>query len=223
METAKYIAYFRVSTKKQSLGLDAQRETVSKWIKNHGGEVIAEYSERESGKIDARPELEKALEQCKVSGATLLIAKLDSLSRDVAFIFTLQKEGAKFQSCDLPVFNTLTLAIFSGLAQHERELISSRTRAALAEKYKSRTWKESHPNNNVSDEARRMSLETRRSAARMNIENRHAYAAIKMGVDAGISLAQLTRYLNTNDFKTAKGGIWRSTQVKRLINLYANE
>ena len=76
METAKYIAYFRVSTKKQSLGLDAQRETVSKWIKNHGGEVIAEYSERESGKIDARPELEKALEQCKESGATLLIANL---------------------------------------------------------------------------------------------------------------------------------------------------
>lgn len=223
METTKYIAYFRVSTKKQSLGLDAQRETVNNWIKNNSGEVIAEYSEKESGKIDARPELEKALEQCKESGATLLIAKLDRLSRDVAFIFTLQKQGAKFQACDLPEFNTLTLAIFAGLAQQERELISSRTKAALAERYKSRTWKESHPNNNVSEKAREISLEIRRSAARQNKANRQAFAAIKLGVDAGISLAQLTRYLNTNDFKTAKGRIWRSTQVKRLINLYANE
>lgn len=223
METTKYIAYFRVSTKAQNLGLDAQRDTVTKWIKTHGGEVIAEYSEKESGKIDARPELEKALQQCKDTGATLLIAKLDRLSRKVSFIFALRDMGAKFQACDYPTFNTMTLAIFAGMAQQEREFISTRTKDALAETYKSRSWKETHPKNSVSDEARRISLETRRSAARLNIANRHAFAAIKMGVEAGISLAQLTHYLNENDFKTAKGGIWRSTQVKRLINLYANE
>ena len=122
MET-KFIAYYRVSTKRQNLGLDAQQATVTNYVRSNGGVIVASFQEKESGKNNSRPQLAAALAECKRTGSTLLIAKLDRLSRDIAFIFTLQKNGVDFQACDLHVFNTLSLAVFAGLAQQERELI----------------------------------------------------------------------------------------------------
>ena len=88
MET-KFIAYYRVSTKRQNLGLDAQQATVTNYVRTNGGVIVSSYQEKESGKNNSRPQLSAALAECKRTGSTLLIAKLDRLSRDIAFIFTL--------------------------------------------------------------------------------------------------------------------------------------
>ena len=131
----KFISYHRVSTDKQGrsgLGLEAQQATVKQYLTAHGGAELASYVEVESGKLDARPQLEAALLHCRQTRATLLIAKLDRLSRNVSFLFRLRDEGVKFQAIDIPDCNSLTLCVFAGMAQHEREIISQRTKAALA-------------------------------------------------------------------------------------------
>jgi DNA invertase Pin-like site-specific DNA recombinase len=131
----KFVTYYRVSTQEQGrsgLGLEAQQATAKQYLAAHGGVELASYTEVESGKVDSRPQLEAALLRCRQTRATLLIAKLDRLSRNIAFLFRMRDEGVKFQAIDIPEANTLTLAVFAGMAQHEREIISSRTKAALA-------------------------------------------------------------------------------------------
>jgi hypothetical protein len=133
--TMRTIHYYRVSTAKQSksgLGLDAQRAAVEAFCASRGCEPLGEYEEHESGKRDDRPELAKALHHAKVTGATLLIAKLDRLSRNVAFLATLQDAGVRFVAADMPEANELTIHIMAAMAQHERKAISKRTREALA-------------------------------------------------------------------------------------------
>jgi DNA invertase Pin-like site-specific DNA recombinase len=125
-----YIAYYRVSTDKQGqsgLGLEAQREAV----RPYAGQILAEYTEVESGKLDSRPQLLSALAHCEKSGSTLLIAKLDRLSRDAAFLFTLRKSGVQILAADMPTAGMLEFGIRALFAQHEREQISARTKAAL--------------------------------------------------------------------------------------------
>ena len=131
----KFVAYYRVSTAKQGrsgLGLEAQRASVQAYLRD--GRIVAEYVEVESGKRDDRPKLAQAIAHAQREGATLIIAKLDRLARSVAFIFALRDSGAKFIACDMPEANTLTIGLLAAMAQHERELISERTKAALAAK-----------------------------------------------------------------------------------------
>lgn len=223
MEQTKYVAYYRVSTSKQDLGIESQREIVSQWINSHGGSLIASFSEKESGKRNDRPELEKALAECKRHSAKLLIAKLDRLSRNIAFIFELKESGVEFQSCDLPDFNTLTLGIFATMAQYERELISNRTKAALA-LLKEKGVKLGKPNATFTEEMRSKALSQRKQNARSNEANKKAFAAIKFAVESGtMTLNALAAYLNDNGFKTANDGIWRGNQVKRLIETMQSE
>ena len=127
-----YVAYYRVSTKRQGesgLGLEAQKQAVNLYAKTNGC-ILKEFTEVESGKKDNRPQLDMAIKECKQRNATLLIAKLDRLSRNVSFLFTL-KQSINFVCLDLPDLNTLTLGIFATMAQHERGLISKRTKSAL--------------------------------------------------------------------------------------------
>lgn len=129
----KYVAYYRVSTTKQGEsghGLDAQRAAVRSFARE-GSAVVAEYTEVESGKKDARPVLAQAIAHAKASDATLVIAKLDRLSRSASFIFSLRDSGVRFIACDMPEANTLTIGIMAVMAQHERELIAERTRKGL--------------------------------------------------------------------------------------------
>jgi len=131
----KFVCYYRVSTAGQSrsgLGLEAQQATVSQYLAVHGGVELAAYVEVESGKVNARPQLEAALLHCRQTRATLLVAKLDRLSRNAAFLLNLRDAGVKFLALDLPEVTTLTLGVLAVIAQHERELISARTTAALA-------------------------------------------------------------------------------------------
>ena len=130
-----FVAYYRVSTDKQGasgLGLDAQREAVLRYLNGGTWDLVAEFTEIESGKKDDRPQLTAALAACRKHKATLVIAKLDRLARNVAFIANLMEAGTDFVAVDMPEANKLVLHIMAAMAQHEREAISARTKAALA-------------------------------------------------------------------------------------------
>lgn len=130
----RYVAYYRVSTQKQGqsgLGLEAQRHSVNEFISQYGGEVIDHYVEVESGKKADRPEFTKAADYAELANATVLVAKLDRLSRDLHFITSLQKRGIRFKLCDLPEIDQLTIHILAAMAEHEARMISVRTKQAL--------------------------------------------------------------------------------------------
>ena len=130
-----FVAYYRVSTDRQGasgLGLDAQRESVSRFV--GAGQLAAAFTEVESGRKDTnRPQLQAALTECRKRKATLLIARLDRLARNVAFIANLMESGVDFVAVDMPQANRLTIHILAAVAEHEREMISARTKAALAQ------------------------------------------------------------------------------------------
>src|SRR6266478_4839160 len=132
---SKFVSYLRVSTARQGksgLGLEAQREAVKQFVTSRAGRSIApEFIEVESGKRNDRPELEKAIKRCRLTGATLVVAKLDRLSRNAAFLMTLRDSDVEFIAADLPEANTMTVGVMAVVAQHEREAISVRTKAAL--------------------------------------------------------------------------------------------
>ena len=132
----RYVAYFRVSTQKQGrsgLGLDAQKQAVSDYLQQFGGTLVAEFMEVESGKRPDRPEFTKAADYSELSNATLLVAKLDRLSRDLHFVTSLQKRGIKFKLCDLPEIDNLTIHILAAMAEHEARMISVRPKQAMNE------------------------------------------------------------------------------------------
>ena len=129
------VAYLRVSTRKQAasgLGLEAQRAAVAEYAAKAGGIVVAEYVEVESGKKAARPELASALSHCRAAKACLVVAKLDRLSRNVAFLSGLMEAGVEFVACDNPHANKFTVHILAAVAEQEAKAISERTKAALA-------------------------------------------------------------------------------------------
>lgn len=134
MPAIRYVSYHRVSTARQGrsgLGLDAQREAIRLHL-SAGGELVGEHTEIESGRRNDRPELTKALAACRVHQATLVIAKLDRLARNVAFISALMDSGVEFLATDMPSANRLTLHIIAAVAENEARMISDRTRVALA-------------------------------------------------------------------------------------------
>jgi hypothetical protein len=135
-----FVSYLRVSTARQGasgLGLEAQREAVAAYIRSRAGaaaEPLREYVEVESGKVNDRPQLQAALRHAKHAQATLIIAKLDRLSRNAAFLLTLRDSGARFVAADMPDACDLTIGVLALVAEHERKMIQSRTKAALAVK-----------------------------------------------------------------------------------------
>ncbi len=134
-KSPSYVAYYRVSTKQQGrsgLGLEAQREAVGRYISGREGQPIAEYTEVESGKRNDRPELGAALAACRRSQATLVIAKLDRLARNVAFVASLMESGVPFVTCDRIGADAFQLHIEAAIGEREAKAISERTRAALA-------------------------------------------------------------------------------------------
>jgi DNA invertase Pin-like site-specific DNA recombinase len=131
----RFVAYYRVSTDKQGqsgLGLQAQHQAVMNYLNGGPWTLVAEHTEVESGKRNARPELQKALAACRRHKAKLVIAKLDRLSRNLHFITSVMESGVEFIACDNPHANKLTIHILAAVAEHEREAISERTKAALA-------------------------------------------------------------------------------------------
>lgn len=215
MKKIKYVAYYRVSTQRQGesgLGLEAQQAQIQGCIS--GGELVNSFTDVESGSKANRPELNKALAFCKTEGATLIIAKLDRLSRDVSFIFNLRDSGVKFKACDLPDFNTLTLGVFASFAQYEREKISERTSAALQAKIKreGKWWGKA----NLTPEARKKGAEATRELANRNLNNQKAMGMISMMLSKHLTLSQMANELNKSGHKTSRGKEFTPMQVSRL-------
>ena len=215
---SKYVAYYRVSTHKQALGLDAQRARVHHFAGN--APIIAEYSEKESGKTPKRPELAKAITAAERMGATLVVAKLDRLSRDVSFIFELhrrlERSNIQLAATDIPELSTLTLGLYATLAQHERELISERTSAALQAK-KANGFKLGSPQN-LTYEASLKGAKATKDAARANENNKRASGYIMMLRNAGHTFRAIATILNNEGFVTARGKQYSSGRVKLLYD-----
>lgn len=216
----KYIAYYRVSTKKQGnsgLGLQAQIEMVKRFLKPDDM-LITEFTEVESGKVDERPELNKAIQSAKQNSAKLLIAKLDRLSRNASFIFQLKDSEVDFVAVDMPEMNTLTVGMMAVIAQHEREMISSRTKAAL-ERKKAQGFKLGSPDN-LTESARLKGLAIRKENALNNKANKQAAELVIMYRDRQLTFWEIANRLNDNGYTTRRGKHFSASTVKRLFDRY---
>lgn len=225
----KYVVYYRVSTKDQHLGIEAQKSMVDRFIRV-GDEVIREFTEKETGTGKRfRPVLNEALALCEKEGATLLIAKLDRLARNVRFISALMESGIEFKAIDMPTANKLTIHIFAAIAEHEADIIAQRTKSALDEiktNIKTNGHHISKKGNkitslgkpeNLTDEARKKGVEAIKSKRKLNLRNIQAKALIDSLNREGKNLSEIARKLNDNGFKTSRGKEFRAEQVKRLL------
>lgn len=218
---ANYIAYYRVSTQKQrvsGLGLEAQKTSVNRFVKINDN-LLSEYTDIESGKVNSRTNLVLAIDECKKTNSTLLIAKLDRLSRNAAFIFTLRDSHVDFVCCDMPNANRVTIGIMAVLAQDERERISQRTKEALAE-LKKKGVKLGSPAN-LTEKARLKGLAIRKVNALKNENNRKATAIIVSLRNQGHSFYSITKQLNELGFMTRRNKRFQQNQVQILFDRFA--
>lgn len=218
----RLVAYERVSTARQGasgLGLEAQRKVIEDFANSRGAEVLARFTEVESGRKADRPELAKALHLAKVTGATLVIAKLDRLSRNAAFLLALRDSGVRFVAVDMPEANDLTVGIMALVAQAEREAISRRTKEALAVA-KARGVKLGNPNGAESLRRAGKGGTALRAAVSANAAE---FAADLAPVLADIraaghtSLRAIAAELTARGIRTRRGGKWGVGNVKRLL------
>jgi DNA invertase Pin-like site-specific DNA recombinase len=211
----RFVAYYRVSTDRQGksgLGLEAQRESVASYLNGGRWSLVDEFTEIESGKHNDRPELVKALAACKRQKAKLVIAKLDRLSRNLAFIATLMDSGVEFIAVDNPHANKLTIHILAAVAQHEREMISARTSAAL----KAAKARGKRLGNPKLSEARRHAAAARKERAERYSAN--VLPVIREIQASGIkSLRGVARALAARGIPTARGGAWSPVQVSAML------
>ncbi len=214
----------RCSTRqgRSGLGLDAQRQAVANYLNGGDWQMVSEHTEVEIGKRADRPELEKAMAVCRVYRATLVIAKIDRLSRDAHFLLGLQKAGVDFIAVDMPDANKLTVGIMAILAQHEREMISRRTKEALAMS-KARHEREGRPwtrPDNLDDEARARGRENAAKALARIADDRAAdvIGTIEEIQAEGVtSLSGIAKALNAKGVPTARGGKWQFVSVQRVL------
>jgi DNA invertase Pin-like site-specific DNA recombinase len=218
----RFVGYFRVSTDKQGrsgLGLDAQQEAVSRFVQARSSKLISEIVEIESGTRADRPMLAEALRLCRVHRATLLIAKLDRLARNVAFISNLMESGVEFEAVDFPSANRLTIHILSAVAEHEAGMIRERTRSALAAA-KKRGVKLGGDRGNLPSVALKgaqKSAEVRRARALARAED---LGPLIMDMrEQGFSYRLIADELNARSIATTRGGAWGPSQVHRLIEI----
>lgn len=235
----KVIAYYRVSTEAQGrsgLGLEAQRQAVTALCQTRGWQIMADYTEVESGKRADREQLTAALHHAKVTGGTLVIAKLDRLSRNAAFITALQDSGAKFIAADMPEANELTVHIMAAVAQAERKAIAQRTREALSAAKARGTWAKAdgtpyksgnrlgNPNGAA---ALRRAAKGNGASLEMIKGNAAAFATAlavtieRLRSDGLTSLPQIARGLNDGGFETPRGGKWHPSSVSNLLKRLA--
>jgi DNA invertase Pin-like site-specific DNA recombinase len=221
MAEGRFVSYLRVSTDRQGrsgLGLEAQRKAVDDFLNGGRWKLIAEFVEVESGKRDDRPRLAEALALCRLHNAVLVIAKLDRLSRDAHFLLGLQKAGVRFVAADMPEANEMVVGIMAVVAQAERKMISTRTKAALAAA-KARGKQLGNPENLRNQEVGRVRGRARRTA--IAGERRGDLAPIIADIQStgASSLRQIAAGLNARGIPTARGSQqWSAVQVKRVLD-----
>lgn len=216
MASGRFVSYFRVSTARQGrsgLGLGAQREAVTAYLNGGNWTVLADFVEVESGRKSDRPELAKAMDLCRLTGATLVIAKLDRLARDAHFLLGLQKAGVDFIACDMPQANRLTIGIMALVAEEEARAISARTKAALAAAKARGTKLGGWRGGPVVDGT--LGVEAVRKSA-------DAFAAgvapmLRQMQGEGLSLRQMAARLADKGIKTPRGGAWTAAAVRNAL------
>ena len=209
VQSKYYVAYYRVSTDRQGksgLGLEAQQEAVRQHL-NLGEMLVREYTEVESGKKSNRPKLVEALEFCKQHNATLLIAKLDRLGRNVSFIASLMDSGVSFTCCDNPHASKFMLHMLAAFAEHEREQISQRTKQALAAA-KARGVK-------LGEQAK---APENRNGNRAEIFARTIEPFVREILRQGFTTyREIANTLNLKGIRSARGGKWSAASVYNLM------
>ena len=207
------------------MGLEAQRKTIETFAASRGADVLARFTEVESGRKANRPELTKALHLAKVTGATLVIAKLDRLSRNAAFLLALRDSGVRFVAVDMPEANDLTVGIMALMAQAEREAISRRTREALAVA-KARGVKLGNPNGAASLRRAGKGGVALRAAVSANAEEfARDLAAVVADIRAAgaVSLRAIAAELALRGIRTRRGGQWQVSNVQILLRMLSAE
>lgn len=209
MSTTQFVAYYRVSTARQGLsglGLDVQFDAANRFVLEKNGTLLAEITEVESGKKAQRPELLRAIELCRRSGATLLIEKLDRLARNVAFIANLLESGVRFVAIDMPNADRFMLHVYAAMAEEEGRRISERTRSALASA-KARGVKLGSNGKHLA-ERRRNEADARAFALTGALQT--------LLVAEGLTFRQAAERLNAAKVAAPGGRLWHSTTVFRV-------
>jgi DNA invertase Pin-like site-specific DNA recombinase len=221
----KFVAYYRVSTARQGrsgLGLQAQQDSVLGYLKGTGGRVLESFVEVESGKRGDRPELIKALRLAKVTGARLIIAKMDRLSRNASFLLRLRDSGVNFVAADLPNADETVVGIMAVMAQREREMISIRTKEALAVA-RQRLAQEGRTLGNPNGASALRKASKGNGAAIERIKEKAAVRAesyretiIDIDPYSSLSLREIAAELNRREINSPRGRSWHATSVDRL-------
>lgn len=219
MANGEFVSYIRCSTRQQEssgLGLESQRSIIGHYLNGGSWRLLSEHVEVESGTNNHRPELTKALSICKKHKATLIISRLDRMSRNSAFINQLLESNIDFVCCDFPEANKLTIRILAAVAQWEAETISLRTKAALVEAKKRGVIL---GNPNIKEARLRSSKSIRANADEFASRHQEDFKRLRK---AGFTLSEIASKYNLNEVRTARGGIWSATQVSRIINRQLN-
>lgn len=224
------IAYYRVSTKQQGrsgLGLEGQKAALLTYAQQTGSPIVAEYREVESGKRKDRPELAKAIAHARRAGAVLVVAKLDRLARNAAFLLTLRDSGLPLVFCDMPFANSLTIGIMAVVAQEEARMISERTKAALqAAKARGVRLGSARKGHWEGREKARREGGVKGSKAGAKAVWAAAQTAyndllptIRELRENGATLREVAAHLNTQGHTTRHGKAWNPSQVSRVAAL----
>ncbi len=224
MAHGTFIAYYRVSTERQGrsgLGLEAQQTAVRSYLNGGDWNLAAEVVEVESGKRSDRPKLAEALRLCRLHKATLIIAKLDRLARNVAFVSALMESGVEFVAADFPQANRLTIHILAAVAEHEAKAISDRTKAALAAA-KARGTKLGGYRGVSPSDASRDAARAKRSAIASARAADIAPMVVELRAAGVTTLDGIAQALTARGIPTARGGEkWTATQVSRVLDRIA--
>lgn len=207
----QFYSYLRVSTTKQGfdgLGVESQREAVRRYCNQVQGNLLGEFVEVESGKRNNRPVLEHALAACRAKRVTLVIAKLDRLGRSVSFIAGLMDAKVPFVAVDMPFATPLLLHVMAAFAQHEREMISGRTRAALAA---------ARERGAILGANGKVLAAKHRAEAQAHAEGLRP-AILQAREEGCLSLPQIADFLTSQGYQTAAGGKWHPMTVRRILD-----
>jgi DNA invertase Pin-like site-specific DNA recombinase len=223
---SRFVAYYRVSTAQQGrsgLGLEAQREAVRLFIGGGSGALAEEFTEIETGKHADRPQLARALDACRLTGATLVIAKLDRLSRDAHFLLGLEKAGVEFVAADMPNANRLTVRLMAVIAQEEREMISARTKAALAAAKARGTKLGGNRGGPKVDPAQGRAARSRAADDYASQVGPIALAAWQGADGTSASYGHVAAALTARGIRTPRGGQWTRAAVRSLIQRHLGQ
>jgi DNA invertase Pin-like site-specific DNA recombinase len=217
MATGRFVAYYRVSTDRQGR-LEAQRKAVADYLNGGRWTLAAEFTEIESGKSDARPKLAEALALCRAYNATLVIAKLDRLSRDAHFLLGLQKAKVRFVAADMPEANETLVGIMAVIAQAERKMIADRTRAALAAaKARGAKLGGKRKNSRTIHRAGVPKSIAARKAKAADFASNLAPVIASVREEGATTMRAIADALNERGVPTPRGGVWGPSQVQRII------